>query len=606
MPVEVVLNEVPAGVVIKACRGGESASVRVTGFVSSEDGQELITHLEQFPSTLLAKAVGDRVSPSQVDNLLAIVRRDKTATVYVNELRPTLTTKIAVAKEKGDPVFKDDIVDITNVDLGVNVPDDAAVVFVFSWGWRKGVFYDFSPLRPDAAHRAFDLPATLGALYTRLMFQERFPISNDDWANLFKEGWFPFVGLRGETVKLLLTHLRAGWGLDDLTPRVVDEVGSKARSFFEVWKSHPALAEYAPILGEAVGLFQSGDHAGCSQLLHPRIAEAVRAALPPSGAPDQGGQEDLGEHDASPDAVRAESLLMPHRFEAYLREVYLPTFNPEGPAESAVPWPAPKSAAVGLLVVHQLFHSLGPANRGLQTETRLTNGDGGPTGARIEPIEAANRWHQWSVKGPNAVLDRLIERLDGNLPNGWKRLRGEELKPHESLVRPGSAWYSLSGTPEHVGVVLSVERSRGGLRGGRVSFEGPPHPASATVPTAWARIMVFLDEGIVPAARSARAMISAPDPGFLFLAELPPAIAEALGAFSRSERKSLPLSPEDTRRWNTFVIDAFRARTVIDGRSFVEWLVHECWERGVATELEARFFDQCQLLARYAEEVSLV
>jgi hypothetical protein len=74
------------GVAAKARRKGETASVRVTGFLSSEDGQELITHLEQFPSTLLLKAVGTKVPPSHVDNLLAIVRRDKTATVYVNEL----------------------------------------------------------------------------------------------------------------------------------------------------------------------------------------------------------------------------------------------------------------------------------------------------------------------------------------------------------------------------------------------------------------------------------------------------------------------------------------------------------------------------------------
>src|ERR1700689_4587268 len=106
MPVEVILSEVPIGVAAKASRKGETAAIRITGFVSSEDGQDLITHLEQFSSMLLAKAVGDKGSPSQVDNLLAIVRRDKTATVYVNELRPAFISKVARAKERGDPVFK--------------------------------------------------------------------------------------------------------------------------------------------------------------------------------------------------------------------------------------------------------------------------------------------------------------------------------------------------------------------------------------------------------------------------------------------------------------------------------------------------------------------
>ena len=72
MPVEVILNELPAGIATKATRQGETVPVRITGFFSSEDGQDLITHLEQLPSILLAKAVGNKIPPSQVDNLLAL------------------------------------------------------------------------------------------------------------------------------------------------------------------------------------------------------------------------------------------------------------------------------------------------------------------------------------------------------------------------------------------------------------------------------------------------------------------------------------------------------------------------------------------------------
>jgi hypothetical protein len=39
-----------------------TAFVRSTGFVSPDDGQELITQLEQFPSDLLTKAVGMEAS----------------------------------------------------------------------------------------------------------------------------------------------------------------------------------------------------------------------------------------------------------------------------------------------------------------------------------------------------------------------------------------------------------------------------------------------------------------------------------------------------------------------------------------------------------------
>jgi hypothetical protein len=116
--------------------------------------------------------------------------------------------------------------------------------------------------------------------------------------------------------------------------------------------------------------------------------------------------------------------------------------------------------------------------------------------------------------------------------------------------------------------------------------------------------MRFLDEGVVVAARAAGVQIWAPSPDVLFLGELPPETAEALRTFSRSAAKSLPLAPDDLKRWNTFVIGAFRGRAVVDGRRLVTWLVHQGWEQGAATELNLRFFDQCLLLTRFTEEAS--
>jgi hypothetical protein len=90
----------------------------------------------------------------------------------------------------------------------------------------------------------------------------------------------------------------------------------------------------------------------------------------------------------------------------------------------------------------------------------------------------------------------------------------------------------------------------------------------------------------------------------LFLAELPPDIAELLRRFSRSARKILPLAPDDAQLWHSFVIGAFRARVVVDSRRLIEWFVHEGWERDAALELNLRFFEQCRLLSQYAEEVA--
>ena len=224
----------------------------------------------------------------------------------------------------------------------------------------------------------------------------------------------------------------------------------------------------------------------------------------------------------------------------------------------------------------------------------------------MEPVESANRWHRWSVKGTGEVLTRVLDSLDSKLPHGWVRLQGEDLQPFQTLVRPGSAWYSLETTPEFMGVTLCVER-RGDseLRGGRVWFPGPPYPTTIpSIPAAWGEVMRFLDDGIVAAARTVGASVSVPTPETMFLGDLPPEVAERLKRFSQSARKVLPLDRDEAKLWRVFVIGAYRAKAVLDAPQLVDWLVHESWERRDAAELSLRFFDQCVLLASYADEVS--
>ena len=234
----------------------------------------------------------------------------------------------------------------------------------------------------------------------------------------------------------------------------------------------------------------------------------------------------------------------------------------------------------------------------------------------MEPVDSASRWHQWSVKGDGGVLARVIEGLDARHPPGWERLRGDALEPFRSVVRPGSAWYALAAAPTYAAVTLSVERVRDAeLRGGRVWFAaGPSYPPQAaasaavsagSIPGAWDQIMRFLDEGIVPAARAVSgASVVVPTVEDLFFGDLPTDVADRLRKFSQTARKVLPLDRAEAGLWHDFVIGAYRARTVIDEPRLVAWLVHEAWRREDALELSLRFFDQCLLLSRYAEEVS--
>jgi hypothetical protein len=224
----------------------------------------------------------------------------------------------------------------------------------------------------------------------------------------------------------------------------------------------------------------------------------------------------------------------------------------------------------------------------------------------MDPLENAYRWKRWAATGPASTISRLFCALDANLPGGWKRLEGDDLLPHAAMVKPESGWYALDTTPSHVGVVLSIERPmESELRGGWVWFAGSPFPPGKPgVPAAWDQVSRFLDEGIIPAARTVGANICVPAAEDAFLSELPADIRDRLTKFSDAARKSLPLNREEGELWREFVIAAFRAKVIIDAESLVGWLVAAGWSKESAVELNLRFFDHCLLLSRYAGEVS--
>jgi hypothetical protein len=227
-------------------------------------------------------------------------------------------------------------------------------------------------------------------------------------------------------------------------------------------------------------------------------------------------------------------------------------------------------------------------------------------GCILEAVESARRWAQWSVKGSSDVLTRVLDHLDAKLPDGWRRLREEEVRAYQPPAPTAPAWYSLASPPAPVGVTLVVQRLRDSeLRGGRVWFPAPSCPTPAVnVSAGWGQVMHFLDNGIVPAAKSAGASVRTPTAADLFLSDLPPDVAEQLREFSHSSRKSLPLQGGELELWRAFVIASFRGRAIIDSRALVDWFVHEGWTREAAIELNQRFVDESLLLTRYADEVS--
>ena len=372
MPVEIDLGMPPAGYAAAPKRATDTtAAIQFREFTSTEDGQHFIRRLEGFPNDILEK-LPTPTSASQVDHLLALCHRDGTATVYLNELelRASVRWRGARSVDAGEPVTRNDFVDVERLELGVQVPKDVGALFVFSVGWRKGLFYDFGPVGgPSSRPREEDISVVLGRCYCHVLFQERFRISDSEWDQLLKAQWFPFAALRAATIDKLLNYMRSGWEPDELLDDIVVEVRETIPRMLQDWRSHSSFKPHIDILGSAVERFRNDDYIPCTGLLYPRIEGILRTHLD-AETRNPTTQKKLVQAAVSSKLDNEQSALLPHRFRDYLREVYFADFSPASKDDAEVSRNSVahgtasaskfnrKSAVIGILIVHQLFYFL--------------------------------------------------------------------------------------------------------------------------------------------------------------------------------------------------------------------------------------------------------
>lgn len=371
MPFDLILSEIPSGYSLSSARPGEKVNVAFREFLSSEDGDDFIRRLEGFPNAILSQLPpAHRPRPSQIDHLLIIIRRDQTATVYINELSIVAEMMAKRNISAGEVVSEDDIADIRTVKFeGVEIPANAGFMYVFSVGWRKGVFYDFAPLHPEATEsRDFDVAVQLGQFLAYLIFQDRLKISEPAWNTFFAQSWFPFIGLRNELVRELANYALEGWNIDDLVPKISQDVEDSCDRWKAAWSQRQFFADHIEVLSTAIERFRAGDYVSTVAILYPRIEGVLRSYHLLSRPGVSQRQESLVEtatSTAHPDE-KPRTLLLPEKFRRYLTDVYFRSFDPQNPqgvsrhtvAHGVAPSDAfsQKAALVGLLILDQLSY----------------------------------------------------------------------------------------------------------------------------------------------------------------------------------------------------------------------------------------------------------
>ena len=368
MPYEIKLEAAPAGYAGTSAKEGESFQLIFREFTSTEDGHHFIQRLEGDVDPIL-RELPTPVSPSMVDHMLAITWRGGRTMVYVNELEIRGAVRAARQVEAGQGMTKDDIADIVHINLGVDIPADTGFIFVFSVGWRKGLFFDYGPNGPNQVPRLYDVGSALAQAYAHVLFQELFSITESEWEFLFENKWFPFAGLSQAAIDGLISYARSGWDLDEKLDSIVDEVKDRASQMLEGWGKNPIFSDHIEVLDQAVQRFLNDDPISCTGLLFPRIEGIMRSYHTDLGTTNPPSQGNLPTSAVSADIHNERCLLLPHRFEKYLREVYFAGFDPKAPhigasrhsvghgVASASEFNL-KNATISILMIHQLFYFL--------------------------------------------------------------------------------------------------------------------------------------------------------------------------------------------------------------------------------------------------------
>lgn len=371
MPFEITLDAPFAGYAMEDATGieGHPSKIAVREFTSSDDGELFVSRLEGIPRIILSKLPADaRISPSTLDHLLAIIRPDLRCTVYVNELQPVGKLQSLNDIQEGQAVTENDVADITEFSFeNVDVPEDAAVVCVFSAEWRKGFFFDVTPLGPGSPLRDYDLWKLLGSYYAYLTNHSVFNLTEEQWDHLVASEWFPFISLPKDLLRTLVGRARGSGNLDILVPQIATAVEQLLPRMLDRWAASPIFAPHIELLRHAAQEYSSADYVSAVAIVYPRIEGLLRSIHAALGIEDFGQAALAGRLiEIRKGELHPYSWLLPHQFQAYFEKSYFGNFTPGSTAKisrNSVGHGVAefkdfdqKHAAVGFLILDQLYY----------------------------------------------------------------------------------------------------------------------------------------------------------------------------------------------------------------------------------------------------------
>lgn len=342
MSTTVTLLNHPVGMAFSNALGGEEVEVLCNSAIATWHGEEFakcaefITDL--FPSLFVPHGP---VKQSQVDNFLAIIRQDKTATVYCNEVGKVAKVRLKQPHndiKKGEPIYEAAISEVGELELQdkgglpIEIPSDCGYIFLMSSGWRKVIIFDFRPFPPHEPFvRTENLSRKFAGYFGHLLFRSLTNVEKESWHNLNAWGWFPFVWMDDKDRITLISFAKEGRKPQSFLDEQCNKFSANLSERASRWKRREEFAEHMPFIESAIRTFNEGDYVSSLSTLISRIEGILRLLV--FNESHNPGKITSAMMAANLVENRTEfSSLLPSAFKDYLVKFYFRDFQTGGDA----------------------------------------------------------------------------------------------------------------------------------------------------------------------------------------------------------------------------------------------------------------------------------
>lgn len=275
---EIEINGSLTGFALDAGRGGKDVRVAQRHFFTAYDGEIFYTILDEISKMFLRDwMLREKKKVSSIDNSLIFIGADNKAKVYINV--PALADLISKGKiERGSVVTTEDIADIRKINFpGIQIESNSGVIYIFSQGWMRGLYFDFMPIQPQSTYKTGDLESLFASLHSYLLFPEVYRIEPQVREQMFNSGWFPFIRILGWRFKKIYEAIKYDFLLEEEAIKVVESFDDKSiRKMLDAWMTKDLFRKHETFIKKGIEEFIERDYISAIHILYPRIEGLMR------------------------------------------------------------------------------------------------------------------------------------------------------------------------------------------------------------------------------------------------------------------------------------------------------------------------------------------